>query len=202
MHSKRLALHLGIAVIALGALTAAGCSSANGNTNASGNPAASGGTQTIGQTGAQSAQVLPVATNPIVNTATQEGLQISGAMAENNVDPVTKKDLTDRLQFTVKNTGTKPVNDPEVYYQMTDATTKKTEGYYQKLTGFSLAPGAEGTVYFDSTNGAGHYPENVYSLYRTSANKVVIAIEVSTTGYKPATGEAVKNVGTGEKPGQ
>ncbi|MCL4369032.1 MAG: hypothetical protein M1337_07700 [Actinobacteria bacterium] len=211
MKAHRLTLYIGIALVALGTTAAAGCSSSSQPAPASNSTVAQGGGQPTTPGGAQattpgsapgSAQVLPVATNPIVNTATQDGLQITGAMAENNVDPATKKDLADRLQFTIKNTGTQPVNNPEVYYQMTDSTTKKTEGYYQKLTGISVAPGAEATVYFDNVSGAGHYPENAYSLYRTSPNEVVIAIEASATGYKPATGQAVKSVGTGEKAGQ
>jgi hypothetical protein len=225
MKTQRFVVFVGIAAVAVGALTAAGCSgqqaeasdtaAAQGGIQSSAPTTAPGGTQTTTPTtapgGAQTSssattqgtgQVLPVAKNPIVNDATKEGLQITAAMAENNVDPATKKDLTDRLQFTIKNTSTETLSDLEVFYQMTDSTTKKTEGYYQKLTGFSLAPGAEGTVYFDNESGPGHYPESKFSLYRTSANEVVISIEVSATGYKPAMGEAVKAVGTGEKAGE
>jgi hypothetical protein len=213
MKTQRLLVFVGVAVVAIAALAAAGCSSQQATTPSStaAQGAAQSGAQTTVQGGAQtsspattqgSAQVLPVAKNPIVNDATKAGLQITAAMAENNVDPATKKDLTDRLQFTIKNTSAETLNDLEVFYQMTDSTTKKTEGYYQKLTGFSLAPGAEGTVYFDNEGGPGHYPESKFSLYRTSANEVVISIEVSAAGYKPAMGEAVKAVGTGEKPGE
>ena len=219
MNTHQVTRYIGIAVVALGTIATAGCSNSSQPAATSSSTVAQdgvqttapGGTQTTTQGGSPSTtrtstsvsvQVLPVAANPIVNDATQDGLQITGAMAENNVDPATKKDLTDRLQFTIKNTGTQPVSDPEVYYQMTDSTTKKTEGYYQKLTGLSVAPGAEVTVYFDNVSGPGHYPENAYSLYRTSPNEVVIAIEVSATGYKPAMGQAVKAVGTGEKPGE
>ena len=205
MKTQRLLVFVGIVAIVIGALIAVGCSGRQGATTTS--AAVQSGTQTTAQGGTPtstqgSTQVLPVAKNPIVNSATQEGLVITEAMAENNVDPVTGKDLTDRLQFTIKNTSTETLSDLEVFYQMTDSTTNKTEGYYQKLTGFSLAPGAEGTVYFDNESGAGHYPESKYSLYRTSANEVVISIEVSAAGYKPAMGQAVKAVGTGENPNE
>ena len=204
-----------IGVVALGLLLVAGCSS--GKTVSSNTTAVPGGAAqtTASQTATSqtvnsqstavstgSDQVLPVASNPIVNTATKPGLEITAAMAENNVDPVTKKDIADRLQFTIKNTSQETLSNPEVFYQMTDSVTKKTEGYYQKLNGISLAPGAVTTVYFDSETGAGHYPENQYSIYRTSPNEVVISIELSAQGYKPAMGEAVKAVGTGENPGQ
>jgi hypothetical protein len=213
MKARQLVVFVGVAAVAIGALTAAGCSSQQAAT------ATTGGAQTATQstvqsstqstvqsstqsTAAGSARVLPVAENPIVNTSTTEGLQIVSAMVENNVDPATNKDLSDRLQITLKNTSVETLSDLEVYYQMKDTTTQKTEGYYQKLTDFSLAPGAEGTVYFDSETGAGHYPENTFSLYRTSANEVVFSIEVSAAGYAPAMGEAVKAVGTGENPGE
>jgi hypothetical protein len=199
MKVQRLIIFAGIAAIAIGALIAAGCSGQQVVTSTSAVVQGTSQTTTEGATQTtteSSAQVLPVATNPIVNDATKEGLQITEALAENNVDPLTKKDLADRLQFTIKNTSTETLGDLEVFYQMTDSTTNKTEGYYQKLTGFSLAPGAEGTVYFDNESGTGHYPENKFSLYRTSANEVVISIEVSAAGYKM--GEAIKAVGTGE----
>jgi hypothetical protein len=221
MKAQRLVVLIGVAAVTIGALTAAGCSSGQAATATTGSTqtatqgtargstqsTAQGSTQSTAQgstqsTAAGSTQVLPVAENPIVNTSTKEGLQIISAMVENNVDPATKKDLSDRLQITIKNTTSETLSDLEVYYQMRDATTQKTEGYYQKLTDFSLAPGAEGTVYFDSETGAGHYPENTFSLYRTSANEVVFSIEVSAAGYAPAMGEAVKAVGTGENPGE
>lgn len=205
MKAQRLAVLVAVGAIAIGALTVAGCSSRNAATTTS------GGAQTTTQSTEQgstqtsatgSTQVLPVAENPIVNASTKEGLQITSAMAENNVDPATNKDIGDRLQITLKNTSTETLSDLEIYYLMTDTTTQKTEGYYQKLTGFSLAPGAEGTVYFDNETGAGHYPENKFSLYRTSANEVDFSLEVSAAGYAPAVGEAVKAVGTGENPGE
>jgi hypothetical protein len=217
MKARRLAGIIGIATLAVGLLVAAGCASsqAGGSTTTA---AQSATTQSVGgqsgttatqssstestMAGSSSTLVLPVPKNPIVNTATKDGLQITSAMAENNVDPVTKKDLADRIQFTLKNMSTEKLSDVEVYYQMTDSTTKKTEGYYQKLAGFSLAPGAEATVYFDNESGPGHYPENAFSIYRTSSNEVVISIEVSAAGYKPVTTQVTKAVGTGENPNE
>ena len=146
--------------------------------------------------------VLPVPSNPIVNTSTTPGLEITAAKAENNVDPVTKKDLSDRLMVTLKNTSSKTMSNLEAFYEMTDTKTKQTEGYYQALTGFTLAPGATGTISFDGEAGVGHYPEDAYSLYRTSTNEVVIAIEVSAPGFAPANSQAVKAVGTGEVAGE
>ena len=205
MKKHRLVALFGIVALTVGSLTAAGCSGGQTATTTGASP--SGVTQSSDPGSGQSpvagsSQVLPVASNPIVNTSTQQGLEIVSAMVENNVDPATNKDIADRLQITLKNSSNETLSDLEVYYEMTDTTTQQSEGYYQKLDGFSLAPGAEGTVFFDNEAGAGHYPENKFSLYRTSANEVTFSIEVSAAGYAPAMGQAVKDVGTGENPGE
>ena len=143
--------------------------------------------------------VLPVTRNPIRNQATNADLSVVAAGVEDLVDPVTKKAMNDRLMLTLKNTGTKQLTGFEVYYEMTDAVTGTKEGYYQKLDGFTLAAGAQGFVYFDNQSGAGHYPENQFSIYRSSKNQVDFKIQVSAKGAKIAEASAKKSVGTGEK---
>jgi hypothetical protein len=145
------------------------------------------------------AMVLPVTSDPIVNTATAATLSITDATVENNVDPATNKAIADRLQLTLKNTGTTALTGFEVYYEMTDAKAGKKEGYYQKLTGFTIPAGQQSTVSFDNGTGPGHYPENTFSVYRTSTNEVDFTVQVSATGAKIATGTAKKSPGTGEK---
>ena len=189
-----------LGTVLLGA-AAMGCGSGSGGTAA---PTPPNGSPASGaaQSAANATHVLPVPSNPIANTSTAPGLEITSAMVENNVDPLTKEALEDRLQVSIKNTTSGPLSDLELFYEMTDTKTKATEGYYQPLTGFTIAPGGTGTVYFDDVGGAGHYPENLYSLYRTSKNEVVFSIEVSAAGYAPATAEAIKEAGVGEKPGE
>ncbi|QOI65576.1 hypothetical protein IG195_19365 (plasmid) [Arthrobacter sp. TES] len=82
---------------------------------------------------------------------------------------------------------------------MKDTTTGATEAYYQKLDGLTLTPGQGTTIYVDNGTGPGHYPENKYSLYRSSPNEVTINIEAAAPGYAPAQGTATKAQGTGEK---
>jgi hypothetical protein len=143
--------------------------------------------------------VLPVSSDPIVNTATAPTLSITYAAAENNIDQTTNKNIADRLELTLKNTGTTPLTGFEVYYTMTDTKTGKSEAYYEKLTGLILSAGQSSTVYFDNKTDPGHYPENTFSIYRTSNNQVDFAIQVSATGAKIATATATKSPGTGEK---
>ena len=180
MNRKKLfALLLG-AIISAGTLSACGSSS---------------------PTKTASGVTLPVASNPIVNNSTAPGLAVTYAAAENNVDPATHNPIGDQLELTLKNTSSTSLTTLEVYYEMTDLVTKAKEGYYQKLSGISIAPNQESTVYFDGKNQLGHFPENQFSLYRSSPNEVDFKIWVSAPGLKIAQATAVKSKGTGEKPG-
>lgn len=144
-------------------------------------------------------RVLPVDANPIVNTATTESLEIAQTAVEDNEDPATNAPISDRLQIRLSNTGQEVLSGFEIYYEMTDAATGQKEGYYQRLDGLEIAPGEEATIYFDNETGPGHYPENEFSLYRSSVNQVDFAIQVSAVGAKIATATAMKGAGTGEE---
>jgi len=190
----------------LAVLAVAGCSSASTTspTSALASSATAASSAASAAPSAPSASapagvVLPVASNPITNTATALTLEISYAAVEDNIDPATGNAIDDRLQLTLKNTGTTPLTGIEVYYEMTDVVTGQMEAYYQKLNGLSIPAGQETTVYFDNTTDPGHYPENHFSLYRSSTNEVDFAIQVSATGAQIATATAVKATGTGEK---
>lgn len=148
---------------------------------------------------APAATVLPVTKNPITANGTAPGLTITNAKAEDNTDPQTNAAVPDRLQFTLSNSTAAPLGGLEVCYTMKDAGTGQTESYYQKLDGLTLAPDTSATVYFDNGTGPGHYPENKYSLYRTSTNEVKISVEAAAPGLAPATATATKAKGTGEK---
>jgi hypothetical protein len=125
-------------------------------------------------------------------------LVISNIEVEGNVDPVTHDNLADHLQLSMNNGSGETMTGFEVFYTMTDQKTKKSESYYQKLTGFQLAPGMRATLHFDSGKGPGHYPENANSIYRTSKNAVVFTVEVSCLGFQPAHGKATKTARTAE----
>ncbi|TFC08002.1 hypothetical protein [Cryobacterium mannosilyticum] len=144
--------------------------------------------------------VLPVESNPITNTSTTPGLTIMSAAAEDNADPAAGKAIADRLQVMVGNTTSQPLTNVETYYVMTDATTGAQEAYYLALDGLTLAPNSETMISFDNETGAGHYPENKFSLYRSSKNQVDFTIQVSAGGVQAANGTATKGAGTGEQP--
>ena len=149
--------------------------------------------------GTASGTVLPVSTNPITNASTSPGLTIVSAAAEDNVDQNSGAAITDRLQITIGNTTNAPLTNVETYYVMTDVTTGATEGYYLALDGLTLAPKSETMISFDTEIGPGHYPENTFSLYRSSKNQVDFTIQVSADGVQIAHGTATKGAGTGEQ---
>lgn len=174
-------------VVALSVAALAGCQAAT--PTPAGSSAGSGSSTTA---------VLPVNSNPIVNTSTAPGLTIVSAAAEDNVDPLTKAAIGDRLQVTVRNDTTSELSSFEIYYVMKDVATGQQEAYYQALTGFTLAAGATSTLSFDGQAGPGHFPENTFSIYRSSKNQVDFTIEVSAAGVQVANATATKGSGTGE----
>jgi hypothetical protein len=183
------------ALLATVALVAAGCGGSSNSTGSS----TTGTTMT--NTGAAS-PVLPVQTNPIQNTSTAPGLRIVSVLVENNVDPATKKATDDHLEIKLENTGPKALTGLEVYYELTDPSTGAHEGYYRKLDGLAIAPGATQTVHFDSKSGPGHYPDNKYSLYNTSKNALQVKVTVSAAGVAVQTKNLKKDAGGAENPGE
>lgn len=183
-----------IAVPAL-AVTAALLLSACG---ANKSPATTAGSSapTSAQTSAQT--VLPIKSNPISNSSTAKGLTIPKVLVENNISPTTGKAATDHIEVALKNVSSKPLTGLGLYYKVTDSTTKDTEGYFTKLTGVTIAPGATSTVHFDNLPGAGHFPDNKYGLYRTDKNALVIEVTASAPGAKPATFTVKKDSGGAE----
>jgi hypothetical protein len=147
----------------------------------------------------QSSQVVPVNSNPIQNAATAPGLAIIRPVVENNTDPATGQAVADRVQFAISNTSSQTINSFEVYYTVTDIKTHQSESYYQKLNGLSIPAGQSKEVFFDNGTGPGHYPENQYSLYRTSKNAVDVTIEVSAAGFQPAKITIQKGPGSGDR---
>ncbi|MDH6238531.1 hypothetical protein [Cryobacterium sp. CG_9.6] len=189
---NRSSVTLATAGVVLIAAVLTGCQAAGSSAPAPSAGASSGATSGAGS-------VLPVAGNPISNTSTTPGLSIVSAAVEDNVDPSTKKAINDRLQITLANATAAPLTNVEIYYEMTDTTTKQSEGYYSTLTGITIPANGETIVYFDNETASGHFPENTFSLYRSSANQVDFTIEASADGVQIASGTASKGAGTGEQ---
>jgi hypothetical protein len=190
-HSSKSLAVLGAAVLVA---TLAACSAPT-----AASPSATSATDAATASSADSNIVLPVDANPIANQAAHPDLAVVSAAVEDLVDPSTGQAIDDRLMLTLKNNGSSDLSNLEVYYTMTDAVTGASESYYQALTGFTLAAGAEDYVYFDNKTDPGHFPENQFSLFRSSVNQVDFTIMVSADQSGIAQATTFKSEGTGEK---
>lgn len=94
--------------------------------------------------------------------------------------------VADHLEIAMKNTSSKPIGQIGVYYKITDPTKGASEGYYSKLDGFTIEPGANRVAHFDETGAEDHYPVNKYSLYYTDKNALVVDVTASSANFKPA----------------
>lgn len=180
------------------AAIASGCGGSSTSTPSSGGSGAAAPAAGAPAASGSGKAVLPVAKNPIANTSTAPGLTITKALVENNVDPATGKGAEDHLEVTMKNATAKPMSRLEIYYRISDPSKKASEGYYTKLDGVTIAPGASTVVHFDPTGKPGHFPVNKYSLYYTDKNALVIDVTASATGVKPATFTVKKDAGGAE----
>lgn len=150
---------------------------------------------------ARPTQVLPVTTNPIRNPATLQVLAIKKVLVENNVNPATGKDAPDHLEITLENTGSTALSGFQVFYTFADKTAKLSESYYAELPDtFTVAPGAQRVVHFDSTAAADHFPVNKFSLYHQSRNRLDVTVVVSATGAAVQTASVSKDAGGAENP--
>lgn len=143
--------------------------------------------------------VLPVQSNPIKNTSTNQAVIIQGVFVENNVDE-SGKAVDDHLEIAVTNSGTADLTSFEVYYTITDPTTSDTENYYTQLpTSFSIAAGASRAVHLDNTGATDHFPVNQYSPYFTDTNALDVEVEVSAVDSAPQTAKVTKDAGGAEE---
>jgi len=136
----------------------------------------------------------PVFTPNLINETSTTSLpvKIKDARVEDNVN------ASDHLEITMINTGNAALKDFDLYYTVTDTVTKKVEGYYVKLTGFTLEAGATKTLHFDNKQGDLHYSGNFNGIYGTSKNEVQFQGQIHAAGYAPIEFSTKKSKGTAE----
>jgi hypothetical protein len=190
--SAGLALAVGAAVLAACGGSAASSAPTTGAPTATAPPGSGTPTSTLG------GPILPVTSNPISNTSTDQVLTIDSVLVENNVDAAGNA-ASDHLEIALTNTGTVELSGFEVYYTYDDTTAGLIENYYAKLPAdFTIAPGASRTVHFDDTGAPDHFADNQFSLYHTSVNAMDVTVEVSATGAAPQTMTVQKDKGGDE----
>ncbi len=146
-----------------------------------------------------SSPVLPVASNPISNTSTAAGLEIDEVLVENNEDAQGKA-VDDHLEVALANNGTSELSGFEIFYTFTDRKTGASESYYFEFPAdFTIPAGARRVAHFDDSGAVDHFPENKFSLYRTSTNAQDVEVTVSAEGVAPATTSVKKDKGGPEE---
>lgn len=195
-HPRRARLGIGAAALA-GALALAACG--GGSTPSTNGAPSTTAPAATGNGGSAAGQVLPVASNPITNTATAQTLTIDSVLVENNEDGAGNA-VDDHLEIALTNTGTTDLTGFEAYYTFTDPSAGSTENYYAELTGFTIPAGESRTVHFDNTGATDHYPVNGFSLYYTSLNALDVQVEISAQGAATQTSTVQKDAGGAEVP--
>lgn len=125
-------------------------------------------------------------------STTPLAVKVKDVRVEDNVN------ASDHLEITLTNTGNTALKDFDTYYTVTDMVTKKTEGYYLKLTGFILEAGATKTLHFDNKQGDLHYIGNANGIYGTSKNEVLFQGQIHAAGFTPLEFSTKKAKGTAE----
>lgn len=125
-------------------------------------------------------------------SATALPVKVKDARVEDNVN------ASDHLEITLTNTGNSALKDFDLYYTVTDTVTKKAEGYYVKLTGFTLEAGSTKTLHFDNKQGDLRYSGNFNGIYGTSKNEVQFQGQIHAAGYAPLEFTTKKSKGTAE----
>lgn len=131
--------------------------------------------------------------NPIKETNTALlPVKIKDIRVQDNVN------ATDHLEIALTNTGKVDLKNFDCYFTVVDTVTKAKEGYYVKLTGFTLEAGATKTLHFDNKTAQLHYNGNMNGIYGTSKNEVTFSGEIHSKDYAPMNFSAVKAKGTAE----
>lgn len=118
-----------------------------------------------------------------VKTAGANDFAIKEVLVENNINPVTKKGVSDHLEIVLKNTGTKDITNMMLFYSITDLATNKKQSYLVPLTGFTLEQGSEKSVHIDTTKGTDHFRANPNSIYYTSMNEMKVDVTINAQGH-------------------
>jgi hypothetical protein len=142
--------------------------------------------------------ILPVAANPMSNTATPRTLTIDSVLVENNLD-VAGNGTDDHLEIALSNSGTSDLSSVEVFYTFRDAVASVSESYYARLPiDFVIPAGGRRVAHFDSTGLTDHFPVNKFSLYKTSAAELDVTVVVSAAGAALQTKSLKKDAGSAE----
>jgi len=126
------------------------------------------------------------------------GFKILQMLAENNVDALTNKSVSDHLEITLQNVIGNDLGNMTMQYTVMDKGTGKSESYTSQLKGFILKAHSTETIHFDNGKSPNHFGVNLYGIYYTSQNALEITVTVSADGYQAQTSKISKDAGGAE----
>ena len=137
-----------------------------------------------------------MADNPIKETNTTAGFTINSIVVENNVDAAAG--APDHLELALANPGATDLTNFDIYYTITDPTTKVIQGYYRTLPEFTLKAGETKSLHFDNTGQPDHFSVNPNSAYYIDKNQLLVDVTLHTKGFAPQTASVKKDAGDAE----
>jgi hypothetical protein len=143
--------------------------------------------------------------HPVVYGTQPSGVILANAKAEDNFDPITKKDVADHIELGITNQTDQPIKGLKVILNIRDLTSKDSESYFRYLSGLTLAPQSSTTIHFsidgttDFSAKVNHFRLNPNSIYYRSMSAKDISIEVVTPFNNSTTVTIHKDKGGAEQ---
>jgi hypothetical protein len=142
--------------------------------------------------------------NPIPESGSNVTLALVSAKVEDNFDPVTKKDVSDHLEFEIQNNGKSDLKGLHVYLKVSDPSGK-IENMYRNLSGVVIKPGQRTALHFDIegtadwTAGTDNFRANTNSILYTIPSAKMLELTIAANGEKPVSININKDEGGAEK---
>ncbi|HNP16099.1 MAG TPA: hypothetical protein PKI99_06530, partial [Terrimesophilobacter sp.] len=137
------------------------------------------------------------AADPTVAGGAAATYRLGEILVENNVDPATKKAVSDHLEIQVLNDGTKDLTGLTVFYTITDADSGAKESYIFRPQ-ITVPAGGEARINVDEGTAPGHLRANPNSIYVTSVAGKDITVSVQADGFAAVQGTVKKDPGGAE----
>lgn len=129
---------------------------------------------------------------------------ISSGKAEDNFNPITKKDVSDHIELGLQNSSDLDITGIEVFLNIEDTKDGVVEQYYRHLTHYKLAAHANSTLHFeidgvtDWQTAQQHVRMNPNSIFYRSTAAKNITVQVVTEGGRSAIRKIHKDEGGAE----
>jgi len=123
-------------------------------------------------------------------------LKINKILVENNVDPITKKGISDHLEVFVTNTSNSPIPNLTLYYKDIDNSgTVVPQSYIINLKWLILKPNKKTSIHVDLSWKPGHFRANPNSMYYLDKNGQTFEVTLNAKWFNAVTKTIKKDPG-------